>query len=475
MSSPDSSISNSNRNGGKRRLGWLYVLLSITAVFGFLWFVIMPQFSETYMAALRDKIDLAESIDEPKIMLIGNSNVAFGFNSAMLEEAMGMRVVNMGLSAGLGGDYHERMAKINLNPGDIVVIAHTDYQGDDRVEGAIFAWMAMENYLPVWQLMEPQDFPGMFEAFPSYVGMAIKRWINEYDQDWLAESDPEACREAYNEYGDIKSPRVGNVFEFKDKVPGFLTPQPMRIQRLNELYQYVTERGAYMAVTACPYPTGEYSTPSNFISFYENLAPMLDCPVICDPREQLFDYSLFYKYYVHLSDEGARIRTELLVDDLNAMLHPDVTPVAEASDGLYIKGVNPNLLPDGDNELRPVNMDSGLVSDWTDWSGLGLSNGETVTLSAFVKPEAEGDQLTLHLSAAAAPEETMEILNSNVIDFEGETDYAFITFVYDESKPYVRVTLTGENENETPVTGAQVKQLKLERGELRTGYYLTVQ
>lgn len=475
MNSPDSSISNSKRP--ERHLGWLYVLLSIFAVFVFLWFVVMPQFSEAYMAAMRDKIDRAESIDEPKIMLIGNSNVAYGFESAMLEEAMGMPVVNMGMSAAFGVDFNERMAKVNLNPGDIVVVAHNDYIGDSRVESATIVWMTMENYLPVWQLLEPQDFPRMFETFPAYIGMAIKRWINEYNNDWAGEIDRDNSRFAYNEYGDIATNRPGNAVELKNLVVGFRPISPERIKRLNELNQYVTERGARMVVTARPYAMGEYSLPpSALIKFYQELEGMLDCPMIGDLKEQFYDYSLFYNHDVHLTNAGARLRTQQLITDLTRWLHPEkVAPLEKptASDVIYIHGVNPNLLTDTDGELRPVDMTTGLVSDWSNWGELGLQDGETVTLSAFLAPQAEGDKLTLHMSTAAVPGEVAETFTSDEIEFDGKKDFVLITFVYDQSKPYVCLTLTGENENQLPVTAASFKQLKLERGEWRTGYYST--
>ena len=79
-----------------------------TIVAGAVW-EIMPQYDTSYNAALHDKIDRIEMIEEPKIVLIGNSNVAFGFDSEMIEEAFGMPVVNMGLHGALGNAFHEEM------------------------------------------------------------------------------------------------------------------------------------------------------------------------------------------------------------------------------------------------------------------------------------------------------------------------------------------------------------------------------
>ena len=58
-------------------------------------FVIGSQFNHSYQASLIDKIARLESINEPKIILVGDSNVAFGFDSALIEQKIGMPVVNM--------------------------------------------------------------------------------------------------------------------------------------------------------------------------------------------------------------------------------------------------------------------------------------------------------------------------------------------------------------------------------------------
>ena len=75
-------------------------------------FNMLPQYENGYCASLIDKVNRLKSINEPKIVLLGNSNLAFGIDSKMLEESMNMPVVNMGLHGGDGNAFHEEMAKI---------------------------------------------------------------------------------------------------------------------------------------------------------------------------------------------------------------------------------------------------------------------------------------------------------------------------------------------------------------------------
>ena len=89
-------------------LFFLLLLIEIAGITAFSYFVIGSQYQYNYQASLIDKVERLTSIDEPKIILVGHSNLSFGIKSEMLEEALGMPVVNLGLHGGLGNAYHEQ-------------------------------------------------------------------------------------------------------------------------------------------------------------------------------------------------------------------------------------------------------------------------------------------------------------------------------------------------------------------------------
>ena len=64
------------------------VMLLLVVLFCFE--IVMPQYSLNYQAVLIDKNERLCSIEGPKIVLVGNSNLAFGIDSAAIEEAFGM-------------------------------------------------------------------------------------------------------------------------------------------------------------------------------------------------------------------------------------------------------------------------------------------------------------------------------------------------------------------------------------------------
>lgn len=95
----------------------LSVMVLLSAMASFDYFIIGRQYNDNYDAALVDKVDRLKSITEPKIILVGDSNVAFGINSKKIEEELGMPVVNLGLHGALGNAFHEQIAKLNIGGG----------------------------------------------------------------------------------------------------------------------------------------------------------------------------------------------------------------------------------------------------------------------------------------------------------------------------------------------------------------------
>ena len=64
----------------------------------------------------------AQSITEPKLVLLGGSSTLFGIKASVLESELGVPVINCGLHAGLGMACILREGKKMLRPGDTVML-----------------------------------------------------------------------------------------------------------------------------------------------------------------------------------------------------------------------------------------------------------------------------------------------------------------------------------------------------------------
>lgn len=290
----------------------ILVLLLIVA---FDLFVVGNQYTNAYSAALSDKIERLQTITEPKIILVGNSNLSFGIDSASIEQAMNMPVVNLGYHGGMGNAFHEEMAKLGIRQGDIVVVCHTEYDADE-IEDAVLLCSTLEKDTNLWRLLRGKDWRVFLKGYPRYCLNAAIRYFTKSDQPI---ADSSYARSAFNRYGDIvvRPPVAEDAQIFFDGalcVPK-ITPEDM--ERMNSFNRYVQEQGATMVVTFYAVAMGEY-TPAEeeYLQFQAELTEKLDCEIISDIRDYFMPYEYFYDTVFHLTDEGVSIRTRQLIEDL---------------------------------------------------------------------------------------------------------------------------------------------------------------
>lgn len=295
------------------------VMLSFLLLGIFQYFVVGNQYKYSYNASVIDKIDRMESISGPKILLIGNSNVAFGFSSEKIEREFGMPVVNLGLHGGMGNAFHENMARFGINKGDIVVICHSSFTDEDNIPNKPLAWMTYDQNFKVLETMRPKDYIGISVAYPEYMRKVFLLWIKGVGN--LA-SDSSYSRESFNEYGDIvyrpKKEQWKDDENFKKYKPFSREINNKCIKRLNKLNDYCKEKGANLVLAGYPIAYGDYSDFSvdDVEDFQIELKHRLNFDVISDYKDYMFPYSCFYNSVWHLNEEGAEVRTQLLISDL---------------------------------------------------------------------------------------------------------------------------------------------------------------
>ena len=290
-------------------------LLSAALVFALHFFVIGNQNLGSFQAALLDKTERLRSIDEPKIILIGNSNLAFGVDSQRIQEALGMPVVNMGLHGGLGNAFLENMGKLDISEGDIVVVCHSDYDDDGTIPDPALAWITVEMHPEFWKLIPAKAIPGMLKAYPSYLYSSAVRFLTGSPKN-VPETGTSYSRAGFNAFGDV-CVRGEDSFVFTEG--SVVVPQvgEETAARLNELNRYILSRGATMVVAGYPIGSGEFTpAEAEFDAVEAQLREALDCPVISRFADYFLPYSCFYDTVFHLNDEGVKLRTGQLIADL---------------------------------------------------------------------------------------------------------------------------------------------------------------
>lgn len=293
------------------------IMLVLIAVFCFV--IVMPQYLLNYQASLIDKNERLCSLDEAKIVLVGNSNWAFGVDSQKLEEVMGMPVVNMGMHGGIGNPFNEQAAVQNIHEGDIVIISYSNFADGDIIKNPELAWITIENHPALWKYIRLKDWPSMIKAYPTYLKDCLDLWSQGIGN---MDSGTEYSRLQFNEYGDNIYDRPALVISDEELAEAHI-PEigDETIDRLNKLNQTLQEKGATLLVTPYPTPVTSYTPPvEEYVAFSDQIEERLDFPLIGRYEDYRMDKNLFYNTYLHLNNEGKQLRTQMLIDDLQEYL-----------------------------------------------------------------------------------------------------------------------------------------------------------
>lgn len=311
--------SNSNKGSILKVLFKLGVFLSISLII--FWKFISPQYLYQYNSSLIDKMDRLKKTNDPKIVLVGNSNLSFGIRSELIKNTFGMEVVNLGLHGGLGNAFHEEMAKANVNTGDILIICHTSFSDDSKSMNPELEWTTIENNFYLWTCVPDDEWYNMALAFPTYAKKCINLFLKGTGNQIPQETS--YSRLAFNEYGDniFSETHTEHFLLPKDYDPSAPLINDTCIERLNKLNEYITDKGATLLIAGYPIAYKDKKPDAQvFNNFKEELQSKLEFPVISDYTDYFYPQEYFYNTEYHLTNDAANIRTEQLINDLKNYL-----------------------------------------------------------------------------------------------------------------------------------------------------------
>ena len=289
-------------------------VLAALVLAGALFFVPNNKIPDNSLFASIDKHRRLSSLESPKVVLVGGSNLPFGIKSSLIEDSLGMPVVNMGLHAGLGLNYILSEVEKDIHEGDIVVVSleyhhflsKTMYNGEDVLAALLF-----DVNRDCLQYVKPAQWLALL---PNLCLYASKKIINITPK---ATDEFEALfsRESFNEYGDEvahygrpSTIHSGEQPALSGEVYGRAT------ERLARFRDYVEAQGALFVLVACPYPEAQYSQDNEVIDGIVAKVAGKGMPFGIVPEDCLFPDSLMFNSLFHLSESGADARTLQLIN-----------------------------------------------------------------------------------------------------------------------------------------------------------------
>lgn len=322
-------------------------------------------YENTYLAALSDKYNRLNAINEPKIIIIGGSATAFGINSEIIERETGMPVVNFGLYGALGSKAMLELAKSNINKGDIVI-----FQPE-------YSTQLYSNFVGTLELLQAlESGKGMLKSLSSRTRLELMATLGKYISDKNAiinmgnKPDPQNvyAYSSFNNYADISYPRPYNIMPDLYDTNSLIEISNNVISddflaSFNDYYKYVKKRKANLYISMAP--VNELAIINNTTeakeSFHDYLEQVFLAQVISSIDDSIMSYEYFYDTNYHLNDAGVLLRCYRLIGDIKRIIG-DSTPISYTPPAVEQKiDINNKLEEENNEDAQYFNYEENIV------------------------------------------------------------------------------------------------------------------
>ncbi|MCD8088983.1 MAG: leucine-rich repeat domain-containing protein [Oscillospiraceae bacterium] len=279
------------------------------------------QFDHLYLGELADKylrLRTVDATEENKIIVIGGSSVAFGINSQLMEEYLGMPVVNFGLYGPLGTTVMMDLTRGYINEGDIIVLApETDSQTMSMYFNGEITWECIDSDFTMLFKIRPHNWGDMLGSFWSYATQKLN-----FYRFGKPEADGVYDHDSFNEYGDLIYTREEPIMDdwYDTEVLVDLDPSIVEdefIDYVNEYIAYCESQGATVYYSWPPMnELAVQQDEEGVLAFATYIRENIDCQVISDITDYIMDAGYFYDTNYHVTDRGAIVHTTRLIQDL---------------------------------------------------------------------------------------------------------------------------------------------------------------
>lgn len=247
---------------------------------------------------------------QPKIVILGGSNAAFGICSELLQRHYGRPVFNTGTNGDIGLRMQLALFEDYLTPDDIVIITPEYHQfGKDFWGGLILCHVLITD-------------PRFISHLSPYQALRLSPCWEEWQRLADDTQDPDfgssLCYSsvALNSYGDIAQPRQHKTFD------------PYGIEGFGRYNRYAFR---YLAafLRRCP-ATTVLMPPAFSQNSYHSIESIVDrihqqlrrqgTPFAVEGSRYCFADSLFYDTGYHLTSDAAELRTLMMIHDIDSIL-----------------------------------------------------------------------------------------------------------------------------------------------------------
>jgi hypothetical protein len=259
------------------------------------------------------KHQILAATGSPKIICIGGSNVYNGIDGQMLEEGTHYSIVNYGYIGGTPLSFYIKEVSPYIQKGDLVIfILEYGYYFNKISERSIA--QLIESY--------PQGIrnlpAGYFWNFIAETTDSLPRKYQNFILDNLSWKAFHSKLDQYGDRTDLLDYKGNVIFDVPNgEILSISEVDQNTINDLNQFNAYAQKIGAKVLVM---YPSfwdqqyAIYDKPAKDLDKY--LKDHLDFPVLGDPERYTFKRKYMSDTSLHLNREGRRLRTNLMIEDL---------------------------------------------------------------------------------------------------------------------------------------------------------------
>lgn len=275
------------------------------------------------------KTAIANSINEPKIIIVSGSNALFGIDSKMLQEHFGKKVVNYGVNAGVLLPYTLYKAKEVIKPHDTVILpleyhmyTYNGIPNEQMIDyifsrdiKALYTLTPKEQFYMVWNI----TFKRLYDGYKATGGTKVTQGlygVHNIDEfgDQLGNTQEAKSEAIATELDTHKPNNYGSLYS-KDL---------LMWSYLDEFVLWCKSQDArviFVPPTMLYFDT--YKTDPKEKWFYENIANEIKnrgWEFVGNPYDYMYDKSSYFNTDFHLTNEARVLRTKQLINNLKLSL-----------------------------------------------------------------------------------------------------------------------------------------------------------
>lgn len=305
----------------------ILILIAIPISIASIGFIIPPQFNETYYGELPYMFDRLKKAKDSKIVIVGNSSIAFGVRSDIIQKELNKETVTFGLYGAIGTKAMMDLSKVGIKNGDIVILApEISEQGLSLYFSAENMWMAVDGRYDLLNYIAKDNRQAMVGNFPYFAS-------KKYDY-FIKGKKPELEGVYMQSSFNLDNQEVGYMTYYRDHNTmlngydsnglidfntNYLSDE--FVDYVNEYNDYVNKKGAKLYYGFVPMNNRAIvSSLDNINNFYDLLKEKLNCPILGHVSSYFYDFEWFYDNNAHLNSSGVYIYNKCLIDDLKIVL-----------------------------------------------------------------------------------------------------------------------------------------------------------